>query len=60
MTKEELIIKLNDLEKRTQEMDVEYYLDKEEAHILADNLLLEFINEADIAIAFNNIPKWYS
>jgi hypothetical protein len=34
--------------------------DKEEAHILADKVLLDFINDDEIRAEYNNIDKWYS
>lgn len=49
MKKEELIKKLNGLNR-----------DPEMNHSKADELLLEYINDWDIADAFNNIRKWYA
>ena len=34
--------------------------DPESAHADADNLLLEYINDAAIKKAFHNIKKWYA
>ncbi len=51
MTKAELIAKLNALPRLR---------DREEAHIEADALLIAFINDADIAKAYEAIEKWYA
>lgn len=51
MTKEELISSL----KKLAELD-----DTERAHSDADELLLKYINDADIENAYNNIEKWYA
>lgn len=51
MTKEELIKKL---------FDLTFYYDLEKAHIEADILLLEYINDEEITKAFNDIDKWYA
>lgn len=34
--------------------------DSEVAHSLADEALIEFIGDADIRMAFDNIIKWYA
>lgn len=34
--------------------------DPEENHLEADELLLKFINNEEVAKAFNDIKKWYS
>ena len=34
--------------------------DFDDDHILADNLLLEYINDEDIKNAFESIERWYS
>jgi len=34
--------------------------DEEKAHIEADKLLLELINDPEITEYFNNIEKWYA
>lgn len=34
--------------------------DTEMEHYIADNALLEFINEPRVTDAFNRLPKWYS
>lgn len=34
--------------------------DEEMNHILADELLLEYINDPDVKDLFNNIKKWYA
>ena len=48
MTKQELIEKLKNVEGL-----------KPEAHIQADELLLEYIADAEVTKTFNNIDKWY-
>lgn len=50
MTKEELIAKLQDVDSGDEEKD----------HRLADRLLLEYINDPEVTVAFFDIPKWYS
>jgi len=50
MNKQELILNL----KSQQEEDYEF------AHMEADKLLIEFINDDEITEAFNNLPKGYS
>jgi len=51
MNKEELIKKLEHAEDNA---------DEEEAHIKADNFLLDYIDDNSVRIAFNSISKWYS
>jgi hypothetical protein len=51
MTKAELLEKLKSWHGET---------DHEGAHIAADEILLEYINDEEIAKAFNDIEKWYS
>jgi hypothetical protein len=51
MTKEELIEKLK-AEAANR--------DKEVAHINADELLLEYINDSEIKEAYDAISKWYA
>jgi hypothetical protein len=34
--------------------------DIEVAHSEADDLLIKFINDSDIKIAYERIPKWYA
>lgn len=51
MTKDELCKKLNDLQLNN---------DREQAHITADNLLLDYIADQDIADLYNAIYKWYA
>lgn len=55
MTKGELIKLLNQLEKEVDDGG-----DVEAAHVDADNLLLDFIDDPDIRDAFVDIKKWYS
>lgn len=51
MTKEELIVKLKECSENG---------DLEQAHIDADDALLEYINDPEITQAFNSCEKWYS
>jgi hypothetical protein len=51
MTKEELIKKLSVINET---------MDKEIGHGLADDLLLEYINDEEISKAFNDVEKWYA
>lgn len=53
LTKEKLIKKLSELEEKHEG-------EKESIHIAADDLLLEYINDKEIADAFNAIEKWYA
>ncbi len=53
MTKEELIEKLRECQEISNH-------DQEEAHIRADDLLLEYIGEKDVTFAFIDINKWYA
>ena len=34
--------------------------DPEESHMQADDALIEFINDPEIAAAYNEITKWYA
>lgn len=52
MTKTELIARLDDLSVNGH--------DTEKDHKDADGLLLDYINDKEVAIAYNSIPKWYS
>ncbi len=54
MTKSELIQKLAMLTQRGERGDFE------EGHAVADDLLLEFINDDEIADAFDAVGKWYA
>lgn len=56
MTKQELIDNLKALHTK----DDDKYVDNEDTHIRADELLLEFINDKEVSEAFNNIDKWYA
>lgn len=59
MTIEELIAKLKALDTLD---DVDEYItyDPHDAHIEADNLLLQFINDPRVSEAFGEIEKWYA
>ena len=51
MTIDELIVKLEEL------INCD---DPEAAHMEADELLLEYINDKKVTEAFNSIRKWYA
>lgn len=51
MTRDELLEKLTDLE---------YPGDTEENHIMADEALLNYIDDEDIEEAYRDIDKWYA
>jgi hypothetical protein len=51
MTREELLAVLREC----RESD-----DEETSHVRADEALLEFIHDAVITRAFEDIPKWYA
>jgi hypothetical protein len=53
MTKEELIERLKKLRELSDE-------DTEVAHCDADDALIEYIGDEEIAEAFDNIHKWYA
>jgi hypothetical protein len=56
MNKEELVEQLKKLQRNKDE---EPY-DTEQLHIIADSLLLKFIDDKHVNRAFNKVPKWYS
>ena len=51
ITKKDLIDKLNEIDNNG---------DKESNHGLADDLLIDYINDADIYKAYGRINKWYA
>ena len=53
MTKKQLVSKLKDIKEV-------HGKDPEGAHSHADNALLEYINDADVYEAFDDIEKWYA
>lgn len=53
MTKDELIESLQALANLSGD-------DPETAHAEADDLLIEFINDAEIKAAYDSIVKWYA
>jgi hypothetical protein len=61
MTREKLLDRLryikSDIELKNRVGD---FPDLEISHKVADNLLLDYINDKDVTKAFNNIEKWYS
>lgn len=56
MTKQELLDKLNEIREKQEEVGVT----REEDHINADGLLLDFIDDEDVRAAFLDIRKWYA
>ena len=52
MSKTELIDKLNELGEKDRDIEAN--------HLAADDLLLEFINDAEVSEAFASIEKWYA
>lgn len=50
MTKEKLLAELRELRELRPEV----------AHVKADNLLIEYIGDLDIKLAYGSIRKWYS
>ena len=57
MTKEELIEKLKAIEGKHK---TERFYDSENGHVEADDLLIEYINDKEIADAFEEVSKWYA
>ena len=53
MTKEELIEKLKFIKDNFEG-------DAEVGHVIADDALLEYINDKDISIAYSDICKYYA
>lgn len=53
MTTQELVEHLKVAQKLSED-------DEERAHIVADNLLLQFINNPEITAAFEAVKKWYA
>jgi hypothetical protein len=54
MTRDELLAKLRELGNEDDARD------PEADHARADDLLLEYINDPEIAEAFNAFDKWYA
>lgn len=50
MTKEELVTLLKFLDKG----------DHERNHLMADQALIEYINDPEVTEAYNRVKKWYS
>jgi len=57
-TKEKLIKKLKKL--RTMSMDESDVNNRENAHVKADWLLLDYINDKEVSASFASILKWYA
>ena len=53
MTKEELILRLEEIHKTDEE-------DKEISHRQADKALLDFIDDIEVNYAYDEIDKWYA
>jgi len=51
MSKQELIEKLKSYAK---------YEDREDGHVEADEALIAYIGDAEIAEAYEAVPKWYA
>lgn len=60
MTKDELIEKLEEAANTSITYKGNKHLDVECAHIEADKLLIEFINDPDVTQAYDAVPKWYA
>ena len=61
MKKEELIQKLKAInEKVNNNTESNEYYDQENAHLEADNLIIEYIDDKEIQEAYDNIGKWYA
>lgn len=60
MTKQELIKELKKLQTRKINIFGVETLDKEENHIMADSLLLKYIDDEEVTNAFKKINKWYA
>lgn len=56
MEKQELLKELAKIRKRQEEGERSF----EDDHIDADSLLVAFIDDEEISIAFHAISKWYS
>jgi predicted transposase YdaD len=52
MTKKELIEKLREIQKDTDDI--------EKNHKEADDLLLEYIGDMEVSVAFSDVDKWYA
>ena len=62
MEKETLLKKLREIRAR-QDNDAlreNRYEDEEVDHFQADNFLIDFVDDEEIAKAFNDIKKWYA
>jgi hypothetical protein len=47
--------------KRLKEIQIDHPDDDAEGwHEIADSLIIEYINDQEIAEAFRSVPKWYS
>ena len=53
MDKKEIVERLNKITEGKQS-------DVEKSHVEADGLLLAFINDEDIELAYSKVDKWYA
>ena len=53
-------MKIGELVQRLKDIRESAEFDEEVAHLRADELLLEFINDLDVKEAFTAIKKWYA
>lgn len=60
MTKEELIAGLKEIARKQKTDNLDDCLDMEEAHVQADDLLLDYIDDETVVDEFDKIDKWYS
>jgi hypothetical protein len=60
MTKEELIEALNGLEEKYTNPNDLRRVDREQVHLDADGMILEYLNDKDISEAFYRLELWYA
>jgi hypothetical protein len=60
VTKEELISALDGLEAKYTNPNDLRRVDREQVHLDADNMILQYINDKDISAAFYRLELWYS
>lgn len=58
MTKQQLLENLQNIVRG--QTDPLFHTDQEGDHLEADDLLLTFINDPEIRVAFDEIDKWYA
>lgn len=47
-------------EKLLRQLEEAQYTDPENGHSLADDALIEFINDTDITTAYEKLERWYA